>query len=251
MPIKRQHYVPEGFLKGFTIKDETPMIWVYEKLPNRSPRKVSTRSIAWEEYYYQQETASGEVDYDTVEKNFAKIVDSKIPPILARIVPLPGRVINLTEDERGKIAFFIGISMTRVPSFRKGIEDIFSRLAHIMSYDYARKNDEKFLHLLESGLVKAEAKNLVSLEPMVRLAEIIGLSVLKKNWQFFVASPEQPFVTSDNPVIFSSSGHVPEIDSIGPAHPLAEIVINLRSDLALVCTPKKTIRKTMFLSKNL
>ncbi|MEK7792215.1 MAG: hypothetical protein AAB306_03625, partial [Pseudomonadota bacterium] len=44
---------------------------------------------------------------------------------------------------------------------------------------------------------------------------------------------------SDNPVHFSIS-HPAKTVMVGPAHPSAEIIVNLRSDLALVCTPPRT-----------
>ena len=84
MSIKRQHYVPQGFLKGFNAKkeDSDKFIWVYEKLPNRRPRCVSIKAIAWEPYYYNQESESGKNDDDSLEKNFAQIVDNELPKII-------------------------------------------------------------------------------------------------------------------------------------------------------------------------
>ncbi len=69
----RQHYVSQGFLRGFAARGEVShnLIWVYEKLPARKPRKASIRSIAWEDSYYAQEYEGGSEDIDTVEKNFA------------------------------------------------------------------------------------------------------------------------------------------------------------------------------------
>lgn len=237
MKVKRQHYVPEGFLKGFAVPDEAPMIWVYEKLPQRKPRKVSTKQIAWEEYYYQQETPSGEIDFDSFERALATTIDNAVPPILQRLTPSIGRVLQITEDERNIIAFFIGLSMTRVPSVRQGIQDIHTRIGNI-AMSYEAEKDSLLHKLFEDGVLRVEAKSWVSLEPMIRMAEQIALSILKKNWQFYVAPVNVPFVTSDNPVIFSG-GLVPNNPFVGPAHPAVEVVINLRSDLSLVCTPRR------------
>ncbi len=73
MAIERHHYVPQGFLKGFRAlgKESDKFIWVYEKLPDRRPRCVSVKSIAWESFYYEQETETGECDSDTLERAFS------------------------------------------------------------------------------------------------------------------------------------------------------------------------------------
>jgi hypothetical protein len=67
---------------------------------------------------------------------------------------------------------------------------------------------------------------------------MVSQSALEKVWQFFVPPQGVTLVTSDNPVIFDVARSY-GIDAAGPAHPLAELVINLRKDLALVCTPRK------------
>ena len=84
--------------------------------------------------------------------------------------------------------------------------------------------------------VKVTAKPWISLKSMIDSAQEIADSILAKSWQFFIASDEVTLVTSDNPVVFS--GAAVGIDQLGPAHPGAELLMNLRSDLALVCTPK-------------
>lgn len=68
------------------------------------------------------------------------------------------------------------------------------------------------------------------------MAEQIGLSCLKKNWQFFVPPKGFKLITSDNPVVFSG---------VAPGNPNSEIIVNLRKDLTLVCTPQNTYRNNI------
>ena len=72
---------------------------------------------------------------------------------------------------------------------------------------------------------------------MIEVAKAIADSALRKSWQFFLPPSEVPLATSDNPVVIS--GAAVGLPQLGPAHPGAELVINLRKDLALVCTPKR------------
>jgi hypothetical protein len=73
---------------------------------------------------------------------------------------------------------------------------------------------------------------------MVQGAFIVSQSALRKNWQFFDPPPGVFLVTCDNPVIFDVA-RAYGIESAGPGHHLAELVTNLRKDLALVCTPRQ------------
>lgn len=242
MDIKRHHYVSQGFLKGFRVKktDSNKLIWVYEKIKDHKPRRVSTKSIAWEPFYYAQESETGETDTSTLETKFAETIDNSAPTVIQSIKARPGDTVSLREEDRSTLSFFIGISLTRVPSFRKGMQDFFSKLAQIGLNNVSR-SDPEIANGIEKYGVKAEAKQWVSLEPMIHIAEQVGLSALKKNWQFFVPPAGTSLITSDNPVIFSVAKEYGQLMA-GPAHPVAEIVVNLRSDLALVCTPRRARR---------
>jgi hypothetical protein len=234
----RHHFVPQGYLRGFTDEREESrtFVWVYDKQPNRQPRKKSVRSIAWAEAYYSQERDDGSLDHDALESLLAQTIDNEIPKILQQIKSAPGVTILLDEQSRGALAFFIGLSLTRVPSFRDGINNMYTALAQSVLGQLANSNSEIADGLIKFG-VRAQAKSWVSLEPMIKMAERVATSALQKNWQFFVPPPEVPFVTSDNPVIFS--GGVAGLRDVGPAHPGAELVMNLRKELAIVCTPKR------------
>lgn len=238
MTTKRHHFVPQGFLRGFTADhaDSRKMLWVYDNRPGRAPRFKSTRSIAWSPYYYAQERLDGSTDSDTLEIELARTIDNEIPPLIQAIRAIPGAPVALSPDDRGRLAFFLGISLTRVPSFREGINDFHSRLANIVLHQVA-SDDVSLDAMLKKYGVRAEAKPWVSLEAMVQCAHAIALSATEKRFQFFVPPPGVPLVTSDNPTVFS--GGASGTTELGPAHPGAEIVMNLRKDLAVVCTFKR------------
>lgn len=238
MSATRHHFVPQGYLRGFatTDDDSSSFVWVYDKNPGRVPRKKSVRSIAWAPAYYAQEKPDGSPDLDSVETTLAQTIDNEIPQLLRRIVLRVGHSVAMTEEDKGALALFVGLSLTRVPSFRDGINAMYSKIAQIgLSYEIDK--DPKLATLAENYGIRAEAKSWVSLRPMIEMAQVIAASALKKNWQFFVPPVGVPLITSDNPVIFS--GGAAGLTQFGPAHPQAELVMNLRKDLALVFTPKR------------
>src|SRR6266508_533997 len=238
MGIERQHFVSQGFLKGFSATDgkTNKVIWLYRKEPNGKPRRASVKSVAWQSFYYEQETKAGVRDTDTLETAFAKSVDRAAPEVIRSLGAKPGSVAYLSAEDRGALAFFIGISLTRVPSFREPIRELHTRIAQ-RALEAVVKDDATLRDFVETYDVAAEAKPWVSLQPMLRLARKISHSVLQKNWQFFVPPEGVTLLTSDNPVMFDVARSY-GVDSAGPVHPLAELVVNLRKDLALVCTPR-------------
>ena len=239
MSAVRHHFVPQGFLRGFAAEDDVQsrsFVWVYDKQANRAPRKKSVRSIAWAPAYYAQEREDGSADLDSLEKTLATTIDNKVPVILQRLKPEVGRSLALSEEDKGALAFFVGLSLTRVPSFRDGINDLHSRIAQVVLSREMDK-DSKLAEVVEKFQVKAIAKPWVSLEPMVQLARAVATSALQKQWQFYLAPTEVALATSDNPVVFS--GAAAGLKELGPAHPGAELMMNIRKDLSLVCTPKE------------
>lgn len=239
MAIERQHFVSQGFLKGFSAPDgkTAKFIWLYRKEPNWKPRRASVKSVAWQPFYYDQETEAGARDTDTLETAFAKSVDRLAPEVIRSLDAKPGSVAYLSAEHRGALAFFIGISLTRVPSFREPVRELHTRIAQ-RAFDSVMERDARLRDVVDTYGVTAEAKPWVSLHPMPQLARMISQSALQKNWQFFVPPEGVMLLTSDNPVIFDVARSY-GIDSAGPAHPLAELVVNLRKDLALVCTPRQ------------
>ena len=241
---KNQHYVFQAYLTGFSIDhpDTDKFVWVYDKeFPTGNPPKQfkSVKSICSEVFYYSQNPEGD----DILEKAFGTI-ENQVSPIIKNLTVTPGVDVILTEEERSQIAFIIGLSITRTPSFRDGIEKFHKRVAEatleIVSKDIKGPNGETFEEYENKiGGIKIEVEKWVSLKPMIDLATQIGISVLGKHWQFFKAPQGISFVAGDNPAFFDYPKRIyGENPFVGPAHPLSEIVFPLRKDIALVCTPQ-------------
>ncbi|WP_413294666.1 DUF4238 domain-containing protein [Bdellovibrio sp. HCB185ZH] len=176
-----------------------------------------------------------------MKKKFAEI-ESATSPILRTLGLNDEEVVNISDEDREKIALFIGFSFTRVPSFRNPIHDLHKFAAeHIL--DHLIQNNS--LPPPPSGITPeqmiVEVKSFVSLPIMIEQACKIADSILLKDWQFFKANSKRSFITSDNPVFFSNGGS----QFIGPIHPKSEIIFPIRKDLLLVCT-HKGMDKTVF-----
>jgi hypothetical protein len=228
MISRRHHYVPQGYLRGFSCAERgRQFVWVYDKRPGRLPRCKSVKSVAWAPAYYSQERDDGSLDTDTLEKNLAKSIDSKAAELLADLNH-EAPELTISEEQRGLLAFFIALSLTRVPSFRDGLRNLYTQIAQ---YTAELVGPELWSGPGPMPPVKAEAKEWVTLEHMIEGAQQIANSLVAKNWQFFRAPDNTPFITSDNPAVFNG---------MAPAHPDCEVIMALTKHLAIVCTPRST-----------
>lgn len=240
---KKQHYVFQSYLKGFSGEnlESNKMVWLYDKeiaknIAPKFPRSVS--SICHSLFYYGQE-AGGD---DIFEKKFQEL-ESKVSPIFKNLQGNKDGVVELSGENRGLLAFMIGLSMTRVPSFRDPIETWHKKSLEIILHnnylDLEGPSGEEFSQFLDEHSIGINVEQFVSLKPMIHIAQVIGESILRKTWQFYTSPDDISFITSDNPVSFSSPVKRTEgFSMFGPAHPSNEVIFPIRRDFALVCTPK-------------
>lgn len=246
MAKDNQHYVPQGYLRGFTIEGERSLIWEYDKNTGKISRQPkSVREICSEHQYYAQKRVDGTIDHESMENAFHEIED-KAPRIIKKILfPGTGKKVLLTDEERVILSFFAAIQLFRVPNFREGIEEMHRKaveitLGHIVGIDKEEETLPKEIEeLYERGGIKINIEQFVSLEPMVNMANKGSATLLAKEWHFAVPAKGMTFVTSDNPIYFQAPeeyraevGHY-----LGPMHPLAEVTFPLRKDLLLIFSP--------------
>jgi hypothetical protein len=174
-----------------------------------------------------QEKEDGTPDTDRLEKGLAENIDTKAAELIAGQDPSLHR-LDLSGEQSALLALFMGLSLTRVPSFREGVRDLYSQIAQYTADLVA----PKLWHGAgPAPVLHAEAKEWVSLEHMIEGAKQIANSLMVKEWQFFRSPADTLFITSDNPVVFSG---------IAPANPGSEVIMALTKHLAIVCTPKRT-----------
>lgn len=229
----RHHYIPEGYLKGFSVIGEVTNknVWTYTKNKYSKPKIRSSRSVAFKNDYYAQEIDNEVYDYNKLENAFSE-VENIVIPIIRNLKGNDGKIL-LSDYDKGQLAFFLALLCTRTPSFRDGIENVYEKIAEIfldrtMADDAFKKSP--LLKIYENNGINIRIKNWISLKPMIDTANELALTMLEKYWQFFTPPVGHSFVTSDVPVVFFGQS---------PGHPSSIIMVNLRKDLSLFCTPEK------------
>jgi hypothetical protein len=227
MPSNRHHFVAQGYLRGFSCpKRGRQFVWVYDKRPGRAPVCKSVKSIPWLSQYYAQERDDGTVDSDRLEKGLNEVIETKAIELISRLDNDSDGSIELTDKQRALLATFIGISLTRVPSFRGGLRDLYSQIG------------QEYAEILSSQMwtgegpapeVIVEAPEWVTLDHMIESAGQIANSIFPKEWIFIRAPESVFFITSDNPVTWRGTA---------PANADSEVMMPLTKHLAIVCTPQ-------------
>ncbi|OGT60908.1 MAG: hypothetical protein A3E85_03095 [Gammaproteobacteria bacterium RIFCSPHIGHO2_12_FULL_45_12] len=232
---KKHHYVNAGYLRLFSMPDKTSayssFVWMYKKdVAIRTASRKSVRSICHREGYYAQIKNDESVDYNILEDGFSEIEDQVIKLIRSLNSDTPE--LKISSENKGLLAFYIGLMFSRGPSFRDGIKQAHELIIKKLLSTYAKNNPPPFSYsgnivdIVDIGVLEQ-----VSLHPMINLASQVAEAILQKYWQFQRPCDNVNFITSDTPVVMASSlGHV------GPCHPLTEFIFPLRKDLCLVCT---------------
>ncbi|WP_089519995.1 DUF4238 domain-containing protein [Escherichia coli] len=248
--IKRnQHYVPQSYLKRFTIEGEKSLLWNYDKTRKdfmRTPSSINR--VCCEDYYYYQIDEAGEVNHTKLEDEISNIerIGNNLLDKIINMHAMP--YVYLSPEEKGQLAFYISLMLTRGPGFRDAINHMHGDLAAMslpMSYGKGMLDDapEIIKKLVdEKGLfsvVQPHVHSFVSLPFMIQGANEIAKSLLSKEWFLLLSSSDSYFITSDNPVSFFSKTGL--IDSMGPAHKDSVVIFPVSPRLCLVIEMDKSV----------
>lgn len=209
--VKKQHYVPQFYLKRFTSDGER--LFVYDKF-TKTARQSNVKDVAEERYFYDsQQTEKG---LGVIEKDFSLAISkvlkntepkSVLHKILQRLSLNKGKVIS--RRQKRYLSFFITIQMFRTREYRntlvelmeKGGQAIVNMMAKMKTPDASPdlypqiKYDKKNASLLHT-------QNLFDRDFLIMMTETINRHI----WVIGLNETNQPLYTSDHPVV--KRGHI-------------------------------------------
>lgn len=244
---RAHHYVPQFYLQGFVDpSSDRPLLWVYEK--NKPVRRSTPKESAhWRDFYafegkdnlknFELERVLGQL-----ESLVAPLVQGDPPAILAH---------------KAAFATFVAFSHQRVPAARELTRElarqVFSALkgsgARGQLYrDFLNKTaitqaigpfDEEFyewVRLADEKKLELTNRQLIALTMSLALAYAEFL--FDAGWELY-HSPDQMFLTSDNPAYTMRTGNKVKFRE-GFKVPGAEMLFPVRRNLLLRISPKVT-----------
>ncbi|MBN1507241.1 MAG: DUF4238 domain-containing protein [Sedimentisphaerales bacterium] len=248
---ENQHFVPQFYLRGFSIPKERSLVWEFDKERGRyakAPRSI--RTICSRRRYYRQMREGGVEEPDMLEKGFSRELEQKVSPLyrtlLARIAEGTSE-ITLTPMEYGQFCYFVAMQYTRVPSFRDKMAFFMKMhseqmLRHKAEVDRrSGRLPPRVDELLRHGGIKITVEDWGTVKVMIEAATTVTNALLDKTPGFFRVSPGDCFVTSDNPVSYYVKDYQKhDIARLEPVHPDAEVLFPLNRDCAVVFFPYKS-----------
>ncbi|MEW4315734.1 DUF4238 domain-containing protein [Bacillus thuringiensis] len=245
--VKNEHYVPQSYLRVFANNKE--QLFVYDKMKKTSyVNKVN--KVAAEGKYFDLPLPEGgsipEIEMmnkeQLIEKHFAEDIEgpyknylNQIRTRYARAVKPEGK-IAIVKEEKTELAYLITVQMLRTKQHRENVGTM----------------QGKFLQALIEGELTRKSADYEHIEAKVKVAEInkklLQASMLfkpetttafakeleKHCWFVLINNTEQPFYTSDNPVVKHAHKEDELMSYGGIASEGIEIVLPLSSKLLLV-----------------
>lgn len=257
MPPKRQHYVPRSYLSDFTDpktpEGYEPYLWVYDR-EEQTPFARAPHKLAVRKYYYSFSPAPAERDH-SVEELLGRVESAALPVLrsLANGTAPP----DLGDDDRGSLAFFIGMMSVRIPGFRDSIEGFMADLMRSVAMagasdaDYFERTMRRALEeagkpipediesvrkFVLSGEYEVKADPVVSLQALISMSPTVASYAYRCRWRVLRAPNGSRFVTSDRPVVLVSTERFPGVFgwSTGWATPWMEATLPLGPDACLL-----------------
>jgi len=236
---KNQHFVPRSFLRGFATHSEDSLIWGYDKKYGKCTGKRSINQICSFDYYYEQLKPDGSKT-QTLEDGFQTIETTVI-----EIIRNLSTSQKLPSHDKGCLAFYIALLLTRGPSFRDGIHEFHKHVAEITlqkEYKSGRLPEppailkERIIDNDITSVVNAEILPHVSLQYMFDSANTISHSLCNKKWDIYYIKNSDYFITSDTPVMFGDMNSK-ENRTIGPAHAESLVICPITKKMIVAVRP--------------
>ena len=205
---KKQHYVPQFYLRNFTSDDNK--LWVFDRVKReyylRTPKEVCFAKYLYETPWNGENPKLGKFVLENQIENYFADREGEYSPLLKRIVdickdPLNRNALICSNEEKKMLASFVANLFVRNPWSLKQIESD-------LPLEELKKNEEiqaieQIIQIMGLGdidsLVKAADKRVWLTEEFdgSRLAP----RILEMNYIFLVSNGES-FITSSFPAIY-------------------------------------------------
>lgn len=115
MAVKRSHFVPKVYLRGFCNPDGR--LWVYDALQRKGVWESDPGSVAYEKNLYAVELPDGSVDRETLERAFGS-VETRFPAFRDKV----NKFSAINGEDSSTFITFLALMRLRNPQFAKEIK---------------------------------------------------------------------------------------------------------------------------------
>ena len=207
--VKRQHYVPRAYLRGFAGEDGNLRV---VDLEAGKEFRASEANAGLEGHFYDIEIEGEALSTES----WLSDLESKALPVIQRLLENPNEISRLSRGEELALARFVAAFVFRTPAFRAWAEELSTSLSiqtrEMMvgmlanSYDLSPQDAEELTVQWEKESLGPEANGNevpAATEMSTRmLGETQGFAnlIMAAPWRIGCASGPLQLYTSDNPV---------------------------------------------------
>jgi hypothetical protein len=236
-PKRNHHILPRLYLEGFVEETGEPFVWKFTKgepfTPGNhrrnNPRRISIGKPSATRDYYAYPNASDDAEFERIE-NLLMSFEQKSDRILLKIRNRE----KITAEEKREFAFYINQMNRRVPHYRdaqgKRLPDAWAQLKKEVIEKFNLTDSEKdrtLLAVIESKITSSDYIAKVHLDTILNTKESqVTEAIASMRWHFFETTPDVGFITSDNPMFYSTG--------VGLLNPLSEFCFPISTTVALV-----------------
>jgi hypothetical protein len=230
VPAKKHHYVPVFYQKEFA--DAEGLLWVYDR-KLKTYKHLHPRVVCFTEDLYTVRPDNAPRDR-RIETDILSPIESDTAPIIRKLAP----GVALSEEETAKLAFFIALQRTRLPSFGRAISKAYEvNMEQAMRMQFANVDratatlnelatwSGEPVELEPASMVKAVNRgiNITAterpfLENMFEMATRFAGWMGRADWSFLLAPTTHPFILCDHPFTSVPPEGV-ALDGVGPGLP--------------------------------
>lgn len=223
--VKMQHYVPQFYLSYFAIDStkDAPQVYCYGK-PDRSQFQTSVTNIAGETYFYEP---PGDQPFEdrlaNIEGEFCDAYDKLIDA---------GSLKALDENDRSAIAYSITLQELRTRESREEFHEIFSKLRERLEGEPMTEEMEKQMDELRD-IDSEEGARDFQIDFIKNNGWEIAEHYLDLKWISIENDTDQPFWTSDHPIVRHNSNDFAPFGNLGLKNRGIEVYFPISPDLSL------------------
>lgn len=220
--VKNQHFVPQSYLKRFSINEQ---LFVYDKVINKPPYKTNIRNVAAESYFYDipedifnqtkdqfpqeyQDIQFIEKEFSKLEQEFNSLLNNLCTKYL--LTTKPHFKNALSSEDRQNISIHLIMQHLRTRDSRRQIAEIKKTVLQMLldmdlyNEDKNYKPGEYFVDPNPAHAVIDQLTFIFNPEKLIQFSSVLNSHI----WFVGVNQTEQPFYTSDTPMV--KRAHMPE-----------------------------------------
>lgn len=245
---KRQHYLPQFYLEGFS---RDGLIWIFDRETGKYRRDGLSNTAVIKKYYSIE--GAEEIEKTKIESMFS-LIEGRAACVIKKL----DLSQQITKNEWEVLAVFLGFLFSRVPQYERTIQEITEKTVKLMMRSEFGTSEriqtvmkqleeegvksppdttpEDMVNLFQSGEYTVKTPRNISLYSMLDIGFKLANYIFNVDWQILHVTEKGSFITSDAPftLIPPSDYDSVGLSGVGILTPGSEKLVPLTQKTALV-----------------